>query len=159
MTWVYSQDLATLKDKVRFLSGDVDTADQQVADETITAVLSMYGDVWHSAAAICRSLAARYSREADIAMDALKKSLSQRAAAYKERGDELAAYASDPTGVLAVPVIFAGGISVAQKDDNVLNTDRVRPFFTRHMMEGSTSGYYDGLHEVTDTSTVSIEDE
>ncbi len=134
MTWTFDDTLSTDLAKVRFLSGDVDTTDQQVANETITGLLTMYGNVFRAAASVCRSLASRYSRQSDSAMDDMRKSLSQRAKAYAERANELETQAGSALGIGAVPTIYAGGISILDKSIQTDDTDAVQPFFTRDMM-------------------------
>jgi len=134
MTWTYDDTLSTDKDIVRFYTGDVLTADQQVSNEGIAALLAIHSTPLTTAAQICRSLAARYSRQADQEIDDLRKSLSQRAKAYADRAKELEAL-DDKTLALSVPVLYAGGISVADKASVESDTDRVQPFFTRDLME------------------------
>lgn len=130
MTWSYNIALATEKDRVRFLAGDTDTADQQVSDEEIAGLLSLYGGAHRTAAAICRHLAARLGRYADTQIGQLRVSLSARARGFADRADELEAQAAV---VGSVPVPYAGGLSIADKQAREDNTDRVRPLFTRDM--------------------------
>lgn len=139
MTWSFDPGLSTDTDKVRFLSGDTDTTSQLVANETIVGVLTMYGNVFRSAAAICRAIAAKFSRQADEAIDDMRKNLSQRATAYAARARELDDQAVALTAVGATPMPFAGGISIGDKETRADDADRVDPFFTRDMMEGTPS--------------------
>jgi hypothetical protein len=134
MSWSFDEGLFTDLDRVRFLCGDVDTTDQLVADEVVTGVLSMYGNLFHSSAAVCRHLSARFSRQADISEDDLRKALSQRAKAYSDRAKELDTQASS-TGSVMVPTMFAGGISVSDKQTREQDTNRVPPFFSRRTDE------------------------
>lgn len=137
MTWTYSDTLATDKDKVRFYTGDVFTADQQMSDEGIAALLVTFDGPIRTAAQVCRSLAARYSRRTDSAIDDVRKNASQRAKAYADRANELDALAALGTSLSLVPRIYAGGISIADKELALGDTDRVPPFFTRDMMEST----------------------
>lgn len=132
MTWSYAPALTLDRDKVRFLCGDVDTTDQLVSDEEIAGNLAMYGSsVFRAGAAVCRHLAARFSRQADIAEDDIKKSLSQRAKAFADRAGELDEQASSTVNGAIVPTMFAGGISRSDKQVREQDTDRVQPSFTR----------------------------
>ncbi len=138
MSWTFDPTLTATIDQVRFLSGDVDTTDQQVANETITGLLTMYGSVFRAAAAVCRSLASRYSRQSDVAMDDMRKSLSQRAKAYAERASELEEQASSALGIGAVPMPFSGGMLDSVKQVQIDDPDRTQPLFTRDMMGTDT---------------------
>lgn len=131
MTWTYTNTLLTDKDKVRFLTGDTLTGDQLVSDEEIAGILLMHSNVYGAGAAVCRHLATRFSRQADSAIDDMRKSLSQKATAYAARAEELDDQASSATGVTSIPMPFAGGISVSGKQARRENTDRVSPAFTR----------------------------
>lgn len=136
MTWSYDPSLSTDKDRVRFLSGDTDTSDQMVSNEEITGVLSMYTDnIFRGAAAVCRHLASKFSRQADQEIDDMRKALSQRAKAFADRASELDAQASSGVTASSMPTWYAGGISVADKELQNEDTDRVRPLFSRDDME------------------------
>src|SRR5688572_3442242 len=130
MTFTYDPGLATDRDRVRFLIGDT-VAPAIVQDEEITGILTMQSGVYSSAAAICRSLAARYSRLADIARDDVRKSQSQIAKAFADRARDLETQASSVVGGTLIPVPYAGGISISDKDAQLDDTDRVVPIFTR----------------------------
>lgn len=135
MTWTYGISLAADKDKVRFLCGDTDTTNQQVSDEEIAGNLAMNSsDIYRAGAAICRHLAARYSREANITIGQRRVELAARSKAYADRATEI-----ETQGNLAgrTPIPYAGGISVADKERQEANEDRVAPFFTRDMGEFS----------------------
>ena len=135
MTWSFTDTLATSKDQVRALSGDVLTADQQVSDEFIAGYLSMFGNVFRTAAAICRHLAAKYSRQVTQARDDLRKDLSDRAKAYADRAKELDEQASSATMGALSPAIFAGGVFTADRDTRADDTTMIQPFFRRDSME------------------------
>lgn len=130
MSWNYSgspgdSDL----DAVRFLIGDTDTDDQLVSDEEITWALTQ-GSVYNAAAICARSIAAVYSRLADKAVDDLQIKYSQKSAQYFKLADSLES--KDSHKALGV---YAGGISVADKESIESNTDRVSPSFKRGMTD------------------------
>lgn len=140
MTWSYSTALATDKDRVRFYTGDTLSVAQQVSDEEIAGVLAMHSNVYVAAAAVCRHLAARYSALADIAIDDMRKSLSQRSAAYASRAGELEAQATSSSGSGSVaPRFFAGGISTSGKQVRQDNGALVQPLFSRDAMDFQNS--------------------
>lgn len=140
MTWSYTDTLLTAKDQVRFLSGDTQITSQMVTNEEITGILALYGNnVFRGAAAVCRHLASRFSRQADAAIDDMRKSLSQRAAAFAARAQELEAQADNGSVIgTLVPQVFAGGIFESDVETNRQDDSIVQPMFTRDMMEFPT---------------------
>ena len=133
MAWTYSGNPGdSAKDLVRFLIGDTDNCDQLLQDGEIEWLLSQYNEVGAMNAAIrgCEVIAAKFSRMCDEAVGAVKITYSQKAKAYRDMRDDL-------TNRLATEDMqpFAGGISISQVKQVNQNTDRVRPDFTKHMME------------------------
>lgn len=131
MTWTYSGDPATTsRDAVRFLVGDTDTTDQLVSDEEISWVLTQHSGVRHAAAATCEAIAAKFARQAEMSVDDVSIKAGEKAEHYRALAKELRAQAAI-AGKVAKP--FAGGISIADKDDREADTDRVKPFFRRDL--------------------------
>jgi hypothetical protein len=62
MAWTYSAALATARDRVRHAVGDIDSANQLRADETIDALLALYGEPG-ATAALADGLASQYAQE------------------------------------------------------------------------------------------------
>lgn len=131
MSWTYdySQLASTPMMQVRYLVGDTKPTDQQVQDEEILFALTQRPSIYGAAAIVCRSLASRLSREADVVDKDLRTQLSARAKAYSLRASEYEVKASVRGG--AVP--YAGGISISDKVMNEADTDRVQPAFTIDM--------------------------
>ena len=135
MTYSYSGDPgASSKDAVRFATGDVDLSDQQLSDEEIAYLLVQRGDVLNAAVAACHRLAAKYSRLVSRAVGDLRIEHQQRRQAYMELARTLRA-----EGAIGGIVPYAGGISLADKETDEDDTDRVQPFFTREL--GRTTVY------------------
>lgn len=65
MGWTFAPTLATARDQVRVNIGDTNADDQQLADETLDALLVLTPDLRRCSAQACRLLAARYAREVD----------------------------------------------------------------------------------------------
>ena len=135
MTWSYSlADLATsAKDQVRFLVGDTDTNDQQLADEELNFALSIRGSVFGAAAEACLSLSSKLSRKADTTTGELRTLYSSQARAYAARAGAYENKSAEMGGSLP----FAGGISVQGKENAVLDGDRVAPDFNRSMTDNT----------------------
>lgn len=127
MSWTYdlTQLTSSAMMQVRFLIGDTIAADQQVQDQEITFVLTQRPSIYGAAAMVCRSLAARLSRQADVVDKDLRTALSSRAKAYSARALEYETKATIRGGGLP----YAGGLSVADKIGNENNSDRVQPQF------------------------------
>lgn len=131
MTWTYSPSTMATSPmmQVRYLVGDTVSTDHQVQDEEINFALTQRPSIYGAAAMVCRSLAARLSREADTVDKDLRTTLSARATAYSRRASDYENQARSRGG--AMP--YAGGISIADKVGNELDTDRVQPAFTIDM--------------------------
>lgn len=133
MAWTYSGDPSSSdRDQVRFLIGDTATADQLVTDEEIAWSLTQ-GSVYNAAAICAKAIAATFSRLADKAVDDLKINYSQKSSQYLKLAEQLES--KDSHKALGV---YCGGISVADKASNELDTDRVSPSFTRGMTDESS---------------------
>lgn len=127
MSWTYdaSQLAGSAMMQVRFLVGDTMAADQQVQDEEVQFALSERPNIYGAAAIVCRSLASKLSRQADVVDKDLRTALSARAKAYSARALEYDTKAK----IRATGLPYAGGISVSDKIRNELNIDRVQPQF------------------------------
>lgn len=127
MTWTYSGDPSSSdRDAVRFLVGDTDTNDQLVQNEEITWALTQ-GGVYNAASRVARAIAAKFSRKVDFEVSKdLKVFYSKQADLYNSLADNLQEQASR-----FVPLPFAGGISVSNKESYEADTDRVKPSFHR----------------------------
>ena len=123
----FNTSLATNMDKVRFECGDTDTTAEQVADATITALLTMEGDnVLLTAARVCDHLAAKYSAIVSTANGALSISDAQsRAEAFRKRAAELRVRARAEAGTSAHVVV--GGQTFTQADRMDADTDTIKP--------------------------------
>jgi len=138
MPWTYNVNLTTSKDKVRLLIGDVIFVDQQLSDEEITAVVAMVGgSVQLASTRCCRILAARYARYADKWVGDLKILASQKSKAYLALAEELEDGGTTLTGSRTHQTPFAGGISVAQKEAKVADTDFPPTTFSKGMMDNT----------------------
>lgn len=127
MSWTYdpAQLPTSTMMQVRFLVGDTVSSDQQVQDEEITFALTQRSSIYGAGAIVCRTLAAKLSRQADVVDKDLRSSYSQRAKAYAARANELDTKANARGGGLP----YAGGLSISDKIQNEQNPDRVQPQF------------------------------
>ena len=132
MTWTFDPSLSTDLAKVRDAIGDVDTDDQQLADETITAYLTAEGSVTGAAVRGCRALMAKYARYAAQATGPINIQYTQLQAHYAGLIDQIKA------GQFAAP--FAGGTSIADKEDREADGDRVQPVFSLGMLDHPDAG-------------------
>ena len=138
-TWSYSGDPSTnRKDAVRFLIGDTDPDDQLVSDEEILYMIEKKSNDDLAAADLAMAIAANYSRLTDKSVGDLSLSYSQKAEQYRALAHELKTEA----GKTVKPLVYAGGISKADKTNRELDDDRVRPSFTRRQMDIPSGGVY-----------------
>lgn len=142
MTWSYSlADLATSqKDQVRRLLGDVIASDQQIADEEINFAITTRSNVYGAAAECARFIAAQYSRKADVVTASpgggqLKTNYSQQAKSYLT----LAAAMDLKAAATGGGAPYAGGISIADKQNAEQDDDRVAPQFDLGMTDNLTN--------------------
>ena len=127
MSWTY--DLTQLASsqmmQVRYLVGDTLATDQQVQDEEIVFSLTQRPNVYGAAAIVCRSLASKLSRQADVVDKDLRTMLSSRAKAYSARAIEY----DNKANVRGAGLPYSGGLSIADKIQNEKNPDRTQPQF------------------------------
>lgn len=130
--WNYSGDPdSSAKDQVRFLIGDTDSKDKLLNDAEIRYLLKLYNQFpMNAAIRACEVIIAKFSRLADETVGQVRITFSQKAKAYAtlraQLQERLAIEGATP---------FAGGISKTQKQSNEYDEDRVRPDFSKHMME------------------------
>lgn len=143
MTWTYSGDPATnARDSIRFLVGDTDTNDQLVTDEEIawtnnqvTGSDTATTDLYTVAYRVMLAIASKFSRLANQAIGDMRVDLSQKADNARTQAEQLRILAGREN---LVPVPYAGGISVSDKDIDRANPDRVDPFFTTAQFANTT---------------------
>lgn len=125
----YSASIATTTDQVRFLTGDTSnvSATELLADGEITWILTQETNVYRAAAVAAEAIAAKFSRLADTSVGDVSVSNSQKYDHYMSLAKTLRAKAIRRGG--AAP--FVGGLSVADRDTRLDDTDRVEPFFSR----------------------------
>ena len=141
VTWTYNPASGLAKDTVRLLIGDTVVTDPQMQDEELAVFIAARGTLYGAAADACRSLAAKYSRSvtqsgggsASAAFSDLSKAYTRMAVTLDAKG----------VGLAAMP--YAGGISIADKQLDLDDDDRVPPRFRsglddNSVVPGSTSG-------------------
>lgn len=131
MTWSYSGNPAeSLKDQVRFLLGDTNTAAPQIQDEEIMYLLSQESsNALRAAARGAETLAARYAREADKKVGDMMLNSSVVGKGYATLAKNLwRTYYSRTVSP------YAGGISVADKKANEEDQDREKMPIREDMM-------------------------
>lgn len=101
MAWSYDENLLTDKDKVRLKIGDNLTSQKLLSNEEILAELvEQNNDIYAASSELCRSLAARFSREAVVEIGDTK--LDRQAQA--DRFMQLAEIYKEKAGLSAIPV-------------------------------------------------------
>ncbi len=137
MSWTYSGNPGySAKDQVRFLIGDTSAKDPLLLDGEIDWLLSQYQNNAIAAAIRgCETIMTKFSRMSDESVGQVKISFSQKAKAYQTLVNQLRQRIS-----IEDMTPFAGGISHAQKREEEANTDRVKPDFTKQMMDNKEYG-------------------
>lgn len=125
MTWTFDPNLSQDSDKVRLAIGDVVETDQLIQDETINALLTSQGSVNGAALKCAEMLAGRFSRDRDKRVGAMSLS-GNRGEFYWNLVKQLRRAVS----LGAAP--YCGGISQADKETALEDTDRVVPAFTKN---------------------------
>jgi len=145
MAWTYGGDpSANARDAIRFLIGDTDTTDQLLSDEEIAWVNSEASGtstgttaLYDAAYRCCLTVASKLAREADKQIGDLSVSMSQRAKAYREQAASLKALSGREGGV---PIPYAGGITISDKDIDEENSDIFRTWFSSGQFENVRDG-------------------
>lgn len=121
MAWTYDTDLSTGKDTIRLLIGDTISTIPLLTDEEIAAVLTGEADgVYPAAAVLCRSLSARFGREASLYTDVIREEKIKQAEHFRKLAEEY----EDKTGSMT-EFSYLGGVDSDGNDTG--------PFFTRQM--------------------------
>ena len=125
MTWTYSlTDLAnSAKDQVRAMIGDTVASDPQLQDEEIAQFVAGRTTTFGAAADACRALASKFSRSVTQKANGAQVNFTDLAKAYLKMAlgfDQQAALAGG-----AMP--YAGGLSIADKQGQESDSDRVPP--------------------------------
>jgi len=147
MAWSYDERNLNTTDALgrlnatRFLIGDTNEDDQQVQDEEVAFALAQANNnTYFAGAFLCRTIAAKYSRNVDVEIDgALKESSSKLQAHYLELAEALEYQAQKTGGVLGIK---AGGIIKSTVDNVRENTNRVTPSFNKDQFKVDEQ-YYD----------------
>lgn len=147
MAWSYDERNLNTTDALgrlnatRFLIGDTNEDDQQVQDEEVAFALAQANNnTYFAGAFLCRTIAAKYSRNVDVEIDgALKESSSQLQSHYLELAEALEYQAQKTGGLLGIK---AGGITKSKVDGVRQNTNRVTPSFNKDQFKVDEQ-YYD----------------
>ena len=137
MVWSYSAALATDKDRVRFLIGDVDTANELAQNEEIEWAIQTEANVYMAAALVAKSLARKLRNAGLEELQAGETKIRfQRAADLLSLANDLMLRGSNHQ------IPSAGG--VFQADTDTLNTDTSlrdkAPAFTRDLHDNPGGG-------------------
>lgn len=129
MTWTYNPAAlsANTKDQVRLLVGDTEVNDPLLQDEEITYILTLESGVQYAASRACETIAALFGRKVTTAVGDLKVSQEKKYEHYLELAADLRRRAA-----MNDMMPYAGGISIADKQNQELDTDRQSPAFTRN---------------------------
>jgi hypothetical protein len=133
-SWTYdvTQLPTSLLMQVRREIGDTNKSDQQLWDDEINFALQLRPNSLYGAAAeSCRFIAAKYSREVDFVQAELKTNYSNRAKAYLS----MATLMESRARIAGPGTVYAGGISISDKQLQQQNTDRVSPAFAKGMTD------------------------
>jgi hypothetical protein len=123
VTWTYSGDpAASSLDETRFLIGDTDTTDQQLANEEINFCLTRAGTATSAAIMACERLISKFTRLVSQSVGSVSVSYSDRAKQYREL------VATLRRGLTPTP--YAGGISISDEESVEADTDRDAPLFS-----------------------------
>ncbi len=128
MAWTYATTLATNRDKVRLLIGDTNTNAQLLQDEELCFAESEFGpNIYATALAALDFAIVELSRSAESkSVGPLSLNYGDRAARLTAARARVEALAMKKAGV---PIPYAGGISVADKEIDEADDDVVGHHF------------------------------
>jgi hypothetical protein len=131
MTWSY--DLTQLgengKDAVRFFIQDTVATNHLVEDEEIIFALGQ-GGMYRAASIVCRSISAEFSRKVSVQNkeSGIFDEMQKKADHYLKLAEDYAEQAGR-SGL----TVFAGGISLSDKESRATDADATAPAFTRDL--------------------------
>ncbi|MGH6877029.1 MAG: hypothetical protein ACREHV_06565 [Rhizomicrobium sp.] len=143
MTWTYSANPeASLADAVRLLCGDTDPADPLLQDSEIAYIIAVETNPWFAAASAAQAIASHYARRVDRTVGKLSIKGTDLVTQYQKL-----AYDLRRRGAVdgLIPINLAE--SIAAKQSQELDTDRVEPFFRRHLQDYPGTGTLDSEEE------------
>lgn len=144
--WSYTGDpSARAIDAIRFLIGDTDSTDKLLMDDEISWInLEASGESTTSRSALydaayraCLAVASKLARLADKQIGDLRVSLSQKSAGYLKQAQELKGLAMREGGV---PIPYAGGISISDKEIDQDNSDLFAGWFASGQFQNVRDG-------------------
>ena len=131
MTYSYDASEATTLDVIRGRTGDTDSTDVLLANETITAILTaMSGDEGAATVECLRRIVAKLARKAT---QTSKIKMSSSIAAKLDFYKELLAEAKESNGLYSGP--YVGGVLQSDVDLDLDNTDVIQPGFAVGMWD------------------------
>jgi len=145
VTWTYSGNPASsATDAIRFLIGDTDTTDQLLSNEEIAWVNSESSGsststtgLYEAAYRACLAIASKLSRLADKQIGDLSVSLSQKAKGYLSQAEEFKSLAQVTN---YVPIPYAGGITISDKEIDQDNPDIFSGWFSSGQFQNLVDG-------------------
>ena len=147
MTWSYSGSPGDSNvDTIRFWAQLTNTNDQRLTNEELTYLRTIENTNQEAAAACCEIMATKYAGEADIKAGAsgeLSIKMSQLSNQFNERAKALRAQSAK----LAGP--YAASISIAGKEAQEEDTDRVEPAFSRDKFDNEEAGIGSAVQDWT----------
>jgi hypothetical protein len=138
VSFSYSTAIVSDLDKVRFYTGDTDSAAPIFSDEEITGALTIYGTSIQTAIGMADAMAAKYARRITMTIDGATFDYSNLAKQFAELGERLREQALEVAGALGAP--FVGGVSIADIDNNDADTDRPPSRFKVGMDDAPSTG-------------------
>lgn len=135
MTFTYNPaDLLTSQMmQVRLMIADNNSGDPLLQDEEINFILTLRSALYGACAIACAQIAAKYSRDADSVQGETRTLYSTRSRAFAAR----VAYFEEQATIFGGAEPYAGGISIADKERNIVDEDRVPPDFNRGMTDNT----------------------
>ncbi|KKK55652.1 hypothetical protein LCGC14_3072400 [marine sediment metagenome] len=129
MSFTYDGDPAASDlEAVRFEIGDTDSTDQLMQDAEIEYTIDEEETIFGAAARCCETLSRKFAREADRQLGTLSVALSDKSTAFKELAEIIRAKE------VGSGKVYTGGISKAEKDVDIADTDLVQPTFVKGSM-------------------------
>lgn len=126
MSFTYSStDISTDLAKVRTLIWDTDSTDALLTDEQVNFFLAQDSNIYKAASNAAKAIAAKYAGNVDKIVDDMSLADSQKYKQYSDLASELLTKSKIHGG----GGIYAGGISISDKDSVEDDTDRVLPAF------------------------------
>ncbi|NBW08353.1 MAG: hypothetical protein EBR82_10030 [Caulobacteraceae bacterium] len=137
MSFSFNPALDNDVSKVRFFIGDTDSDDYHLEDESISAMVTLFGGYVSAAEQCCLSIAAKYASKVDTDIESVSVKYSQLQKHFTEMASNIKRKAGE---LNACAGLLATGVNVSEVDALRADTNRMPDAFYVGQFDSSMRG-------------------